>query len=226
MNQYLNDIYLHYVLDLWVQQRRQTLDGDAIIIRYADDFVLGFQYEHEGRKFCNELEGRFTRFNLGIHPSKSKFIRFGRFASMQCKERNLRKPATFTFLGFVHCCGKSVSKKFTVLRRTDKKRMNLQLKMIKSELRRRMHLRIHDVGLWLRRLLLGHMNYYGVPDNIRNVDTFFRRVGILWYKALRRRSQRTKITWKRIYALQSRYFPKLAAVHAWPRERFDAKYLK
>ena len=221
----LANVYLHYVYDLWVQQwRKKRARGDMIVVRYADDTVVGFQFERDAKAFLQNLKQRLTRFGLSIHPEKTRLISFGRFAQERCRKRGLGKPETFDFLGFTHYCGKSrKSKAFVLGRRTIKKRLRAQLREIKAELRRRLHRPIRETGEWLRRVLTGHLNYYGVPGNSKTLSSFFYHVGWLWLRALRRRSQRTRMTWERFNRRRDSYFPKVRIVHPLPWERFDAK---
>lgn len=195
-----------------------------IVVRYADDTVVGFQFERDSEAFLQYLKQRLNRFGLSIHPEKTRLISFGRFALERCRKRGLRKPETFDFLGFTHYCGKSWrSNAFVLVRKTIKKRLRAQLREIKTELRRRLHRPIRETGMWLRRVLMGHLNYYGVPGNSKTLSSFFYQVGWLWLRALRRRSQRTRMTWERFNRLIDPYFPKVRIVHPHPGERFDAK---
>jgi group II intron reverse transcriptase/maturase len=216
----LANIYLHYALDLWMDQwRRRWARGDVIFVRYADDFVLGFQYRSDAEKFVGELRERLRRFNLELHDDKTRLIEFGRYAAQDRKRRGLRKPATFNFLGFTHICGKTQKGKFVVWRLTMRKRLHAKLKQIKLELRRRMHLSIPVVGQWLRRILQGHYNYYGVPRNYRAMSTFRYEVSRLWFKTLRRRSQKTRLNWDRMSRLGKRWLPFPKIRHPYPEQR-------
>jgi len=216
----LANIYLHYALDLWMGQwRRRRARGDVIFVRYADDFVLGFQYRSDAEKFAGELRERLRRFNLELHDDKTRLIEFGRFAAQDRKRRGLGKPAIFNFLGFTHICGKTQKGKFVVWRLTMRKRLHAKLKQIKAELRRRMHLSIPVVGQWLRRILQGHYNYYGVPRNYRAMSTFRHEVSRLWFKTLRRRSQKTRLNWNRMRRLEKRWLPVPKIRHPYPEQR-------
>ena len=216
----LANIYLHYALDLWMDQwRRRRARGDVIFVRYADDFVLGFQYRSDAKKFTGELRERLRGFNLELHNDKTRLIEFGRFAAQNRKQRGQGKPATFSFLGFTHICGKTQKGRFVVWRLTMRKRLRAKLKQIKAELRRRMHLSIPVVGQWLRRILQGHYNYYGVPLNYRAMSTFRYEVSRLWFKTLRRRSQKTRLNWDRMSRLEKRWLPFPKIRHPYPEQR-------
>jgi group II intron reverse transcriptase/maturase len=190
----LANVYLHYVLDLWADQWRKTrASGDMIIVRYADDFVVGFQHESDAGRFLEDLRERFREFNLELHADKTRVIEFGRFASERRKRRGDGKPSTFNFVGFTHICGKTREGKFVVLRQTIAKRMRAKLAGLKEALRRSRHLPVPQVGRWLGRVLTGHYRYYGVPRNYPALDLFRDRVRRLWHRALNRRSQRGRI---------------------------------
>jgi len=221
----LANVYLHYVFDLWSQAwRKHRAQGDMIMIRYADDTIVGFEDRQEAEQFLSALHKRMAQFALSLHPDKTRLIAFGRFAMDKARRRG-HKPATFDFLGFTHYCTQARSNGwFVVGRKTIKKRMRAQLQTIKQELRRRMHLDVATVGRWLHRVLLGHLNYYAVPGNGPNVDAFFREVGKLWLKMLRRRSQRHCTNWARFNRLRARYFPHVKIIHPHPIQRFDAKH--
>src|SRR4051812_17654198 len=177
----LANLYLHHVFDLWAEHWRKTrAHGDVIIVRYADDFVVGFQHESDARRFLDELRERFRRFNLELHAEKTRVIEFGRYASERRERRGEGKPATFNFLGFTHVCDKTRKGWFTVLRRTMARRMHAKLKSLQEELRRRMHEAVHDVGRWLKQVLQGHYRYYGVPRNYAMLDLFRDRVRWIW----------------------------------------------
>ena len=221
----LANIYLHYVFDLWAHAwRRKTTSGDVIVIRYADDIVLGFQHEHEARRFRHELEERMGAFELALHPEKTRLIRFGRFAAMDRKKRGQGKPETFDFLGFTHFCSRSwITGAFVIGRRTIKKRMRAQLLAIKTELRRRWHNPVAETGAWLNKVLTGHLNYYAVPLNAGSLTWFFSRLMHLWRRALRRRSQRAYLNWEKFSRLVDRFFPPIRILHPMPRHRFDGQ---
>ena len=217
----LANIYLHYVFDLWVRQwRQQKARGDVIVVRFADDFVVGFQYRPEAERFLKELQERFAQFGLTLHPDKTRLIEFGRYAIETRKKRGERKPETFNFLGFTHICGKTRKGMYTVLRQTMRKRRQDKLKELKQELRRRMHLSVAEQGAYLRSVLAGHFRYYGVPMNTPALGSFRYAVGWLWCKNLRRRSQRHRVTWKRMLCYIQRWFPLVRVHHPYPLVRF------
>lgn len=213
----LSNLYLHYVFDLWSHAwRKKRASGDVIITRFADDIVLGFQYQQEARRFLGDLTERFGSFGLTLHPVKTRLIAFGRFAP---------QPETFEFLGFVHICSQRFKdRQFTIKRRTVTKRMRQQLQAIKASLKRRRHDPIPQQGAWLRRVVQGHYNYYGVPGNMRSLKSFQTEVERYWLRALRRRGQRHRLTWSRFRSLARRWSPKPRIVHPYPNMRFDAKH--
>ena len=216
----LANIYLHYVLDLWVNKwRRQEARGDVIIVRYADDFILGFQYKDEAEGFGAALQTRLGKYNLELNQDKTRLIEFGRFAISNRERRGIGKPETFDFLGFTHICGKTRSGQFTVRRQTIAKRMRMKLKAIKRMLRIRINWPIWKVGCWLKTVLTGHYRYYGVPRNFAMLKAFRRGVERLWYNTLKRRSHKHKITWKRMYKITDRWLPRPHIVHPYPSER-------
>jgi group II intron reverse transcriptase/maturase len=216
----LANIYLHYVLDLWAQAWRRQAKGDVIIVRYADDGVVGFQHESEARRFWADLAERFTKFGLELHPVKTRLLEFGRYAAEERKRNGRGKPESFDFLGFTHVCGKTRKGRFAVLRRTSRKRMRRKLGEVKTELRRRLHVPVPEVGKWLRTVLRGHFNYYGVPQNSAALNTFRYYVSWLWWRTLRRRSQNTRLTWERMRRLVERYLPLVRITHPYPSVRF------
>jgi group II intron reverse transcriptase/maturase len=216
----LSNIYLHYVFDLWVQWwRRSKARGDVIVTRFADDFVLGFQYRNEAEKFLTELRERFARFGLRLHPDKTRLIEFGRYAAQTRERRREGKPETFNFLGFTHICGKTKKGMFTVLRKTMRKKWQAKLREVYTELRRRMHEPIPKQGAYLRAVVAGHMRYYGVPMNIRSLCAFRWKVMWLWWKVLRLRSQKSNLTWTRMSRLAAIWLPSARIHHPYPSER-------
>jgi group II intron reverse transcriptase/maturase len=220
----LANVYSHYVLDLWAHQwRRQHAHGDLILARFADDFVVGFEHRKDAERFWAALRDRLAKFGLDLNAEKTRLIEFGRFAAQDRKARGLGKPETFRFLGFTHICGKTQSGQFRVLRITDSKRMKAKLHAVKGELRRRRHLPIPEQGRWLANVLRGHANYYGVPGNQRALYAFRSEVVRLWFMALRRRSQRTTVTWERMGRIRARWLPFLYVTQPWPETRFDAR---
>jgi group II intron reverse transcriptase/maturase len=220
----LANVYLHYVFDLWAHQwRTRHARGDVVVVRFADDAVVGFEYREDAERFWAELRERLAEFNLELNAEKTRLIRFGRFAAQQRTERGLGKPETFQFLGFTHICGKTKAGRFKLKRVTDKKRMRKKLSAVKAELIRRRHLPIPDQGRWLASVIRGHCNYYAVPDNSAAINAFRYRLIGHWLMALRRRSQRTRLTWKRMYRLAERWLPQVRILHPWPNDRFDAR---
>jgi group II intron reverse transcriptase/maturase len=217
----LANIYLHYVFDLWVQAwRKKHAHGDVIVVRFADDIVLGFQSEMEAKRFRAELEERFRKFKLELHPEKTRLVEFGPFAADNRRRRGEGKPETFAFLGFTHICAKKRSNgRFTVLRQTIRKRLQAKLSEVKAELRRRMLDPIPEQGSWLRSVVGGHTRYYGVPMNSPALRLFRFQVGWLWSRALSRRSQNGRITWDRMRRLIDRWLPPAHVCHPYPLRR-------
>jgi RNA-directed DNA polymerase len=217
----LANIYLHYVFDLWVQHWRKTkAKGDVIVVRWADDFVVGFEHQSDAEQFHHELAERFAKFKLKLHPEKTRVIEFGRFAVNNRKRRGQGKPETFNFLGFTHICGQTRSQgMFTVLRRTMSQRKRAKLKEIKTELSKRMHQPVPEVGKWLRTVVGGHNRYYGVPTNLQSLSVFRFHVGRCWYRTLRRRSQKTRLTWERMRRLIDHWLPRPLLHHSYPSWR-------
>lgn len=220
----LANIYLHYVYDLWVKLwRKKKARGDLIVIRYADDTVVGFQYSQDAEAFLKDLKQRLEKFGLCLHPKKTRLIRFGRYARDRCNKMGQKRPDSFDFLGFTHYCGKSWKTGWFVLgRKTINKRMRAQLQEVKVELRRRLHRPTGETGRWLNRVLMGHLNYYGVPGNGKSLNAFFKQVCWYWIRSLRRRSQRNKMTWDRFSQLRDRFIPKVRIIHPHPWTRFSA----
>jgi RNA-directed DNA polymerase len=220
----LANIYLHYALDLWAERRRRALTGDMIIVRYADDFIIGFQHEHEARRFLDEMRERLGKFALSLHPEKTRLIEFGRFAAERRQRRGLGKPETFNFLGFTFACGKTRSGKFQIRRNTRTDRMRAKLREIKGRLRRCMHQPIPEQGEWLGPVVRGYFNYFAVPTNGRALDVFRHHVTDLWRRTLRRRGQRDRITWERMTQLVNDWLPKPTILHPWPSDRFAVRH--
>jgi RNA-directed DNA polymerase len=220
----LANIYLHYAFDLWVRQwRRKTAQGDMIVVRYADDAVLGFEHRAEAEVFLEELRERMRKFGLELHPEKTRLIEFGRYAEQNRERRGEGKPETFDFLGFTHICGKTWKGNwFTIRRQTVKKRMRGKLQAVKQELRKRWHKRVAENGEWLRSVVQGYFNYHAVPGNFEALRIFRREVARMWLTALRRRSQRDRRTWTRLQPIIERYLPKPRILHPLPVVRFDA----
>jgi group II intron reverse transcriptase/maturase len=217
----LANIYLHYAFDLWVQAWRRTrARGDVIVVRFADDIVLGFQSKSDAERFWAELIERFRKFCLELHPEKTRLLEFGPYAAGNRKRLGQGKPETFNFLGFTHICGKKRSNgRFTVLRQTIRKRLQAKLSEVKAELRRRMHDPILEVGKWLRSVVGGHIRYYGVPMNGPALHLFRFQVGRLWHRALSRRSQNGRVLWDRMRRLIDRWLPPARVCHPYPLRR-------
>jgi group II intron reverse transcriptase/maturase len=221
----LANLYLHYVFDLWVQQwRKRHARGDIVVVRYADDFAVGFQHRGDAVRFLGELRERFRKFALELHPEKTRLIAFGKYANERRKERGLKGSAEiFSFLGFTHGCGKTSNGKFVLTRRTVAKRMRSKLHEVKTEIQRRQHLPIPVQGRWLGQVVRGYFAYYAVPTNIQAMGTFRTQVTRHWHKALRRRSQRDRMTLTRMIVLERRWIPRARILHPWPEDRFDAR---
>lgn len=217
----LANVFLHYVYDLWVRQwRKRKARGEVIVIRFADDTVVGFQYESDAKQFHEELKERFLKFGLELHPEKTRLIEFGRFAAGNRKKRKEGKPDTFTFLGFTHICGKTRENgKFTIWRHTIKKKMHKKLKEIKDELKKRMHNSIRGVGQWLKAVVTGHYRYYGVPGNYEAMNYFRYLIGQKWKHSLGRRSQKATITYEQMGKLIDQWIPQPQICHKYPSER-------
>ena len=217
----LANIYLHYVFDRWVQHwRNKHAQGDVVIVRFADDFVVGFQHRFEAERFLAELHKRLAQFGLELHPDKTRLIEFGRYAVHNRLKRGRGKPETFNFLGFTHICGKTRKGHFTVLRKTMRKRFQAKLKEVYAELRRRMHDPIPEQGAYLRSVVAGHTRYYGVPMNGPSVSVFRKEVCRLWLKILRRRSHKHHLPWNRMERLIARWIPVSRVCHPYPLVRF------
>jgi RNA-directed DNA polymerase len=219
------NVYLHYVFDLWVHRWRLTkAAGDMIVTRYADDTIVGFQHEHEARAFLDDLKERMHKFELALHPDKTRLIRFGRQAVKQREKLGEGKPETFDFLGFTHFCTRSRKwGSFVIGRKTIKKRMRAKLLAIKIELRKKMHDPIAKTGGWMKQMLQGHLNYFAVSGNHPNLWWFFNKVRWLWLAALKRRSQKARLSWEKFIRLVARFFPPIKTLHPLPCHRFDAK---
>jgi group II intron reverse transcriptase/maturase len=216
----LANIYLHYVFDLWAHRWRQTqATGDVVVVRFADDFVVGFQYRPEAERFLAELRARFAKFGLSLHPDKTRLLEFGPFADQNRRGRGQGKPETFNFLGFTHICGRKRSGMFTVLRQTVRRRLQAKLQEVKTELRRRMHFPIPEQGAYLRSVVGGHVRYYGVPMNGPAIGLFRRAVGRLWRRVLLRRSQTHCLPWRRMQRYLARWLPPARICHPYPLVR-------
>ena len=222
----LANLYLHYVLDLWaVQWRRRNARGDVIIVRYADDAVLGFQFRDEAERFLQELKERTAKFGLELHPVKTRLIEFGRFAAERRKKRGEGSPETFNFLGFTHICGTSrQTGYFTIIRKTISKRRAAKLKQMHAELKQRLHDPLAETAKWLRSVVRGYFQYHAIPGNERSLDQFRSHVLRSWLRQIRRRSQRSHWTWERFLERLGGLLPAVCTVHPYPTTRFDAKY--
>jgi len=223
----LANVYLHYVFDLWVEAwRKKVARGDVIVVRYADDLVVGFEHRIEAERFLEEFRERLAKFGLELHADKTRLIEFGRFAARTRQRRGQGKPETFTFLGFIHFCGQLTTGPFIVWRITAKKRMVAKLKAIKAELQRRKHHRTTEVGVWLRKVVLGYYQYHAVPGNTGQLRVFTYRVRWLWRSVLIRRSQRAGVRWARLHPLLNRWIPPPRVLHPYPDARFAATHPK
>jgi group II intron reverse transcriptase/maturase len=217
----LANIYLHYALDLWAERwRRREATGDMIFVRYADDFIVGFQHEADARRFLDEMRKRLQEFALSLHPDKTRLIEFGRFAAANREQRGLGKPETFNFLGFTFMCGKSRQGFFLLKRKTRRDRMRAKLRMVKQEMRRRMHQPIPEQGRWLWHVVRGYFNYHAVPMNTRALAVFRAEIARSWHRVLNRRSQKANLTRVRMDKLIDDWLPKPRILHPWPDKRF------
>jgi group II intron reverse transcriptase/maturase len=217
----LANVYLHYVFDLWVQQwRKKRARGEVVVVRLADDFVVGFEHRQEAERFLEELRERFAKFGLELHPDKTRLIPFGRYAERNWRNGRGPKPGTFNFLGFTHSCGKTRNGRFIVLRQTMRRRMLAKLKEVKAELWRRMHHTIPEQGTYLRSVVMGHVRYYGVPLNGWSLVAFRKEVERLWRRTLLRRSQQHRLPWQRMRRYTVRWLPPARVCHPYPWARF------
>src|SRR5499427_3243468 len=217
----LANIYMHYVFDLWAHRwRRREAQGDMIIVRYADDFVVGFEYESDARRFWDSLRARLEEFALSLHPDKTRLIEFGRHAADRRARAGLGKPETFRFLGFVFICGRSRKGKFLVHRKSRRDRMRAKLGEVKKELRKRMHRPIPEQGRWLAQVVRGYFAYHAVPTNGLRISAFRYFVVRFWLRTLRRRSQKDRFSWERIKRLADDFLPQPKILHPWPSVRF------
>ncbi len=221
----LANVYLHYVLDLWAERwRRHEATGDMIIVRYADDVVVGFEHEADASRFLEAMRTRFEAFALSLHPDKTRLIEFGRHAAARRRQRGLGKPETFTFLGFTFICGKTRNGKFLLKRKSRGDRVRAKLAEVKEELRHRRHQSIPEQGKWLAHVVTGFFNYHAVPTNFAALQAFRDHVRDLWRRSLRRRSQRDNTTYDRMKKLANDWLPKPRILHPWPRDRFAVKH--
>jgi len=217
----LANVYLHYCFDLWAKRwRRHEATGDMIIVRYADDIVVGFEHESDARRFSDAMRKRLEEFSLSLHPDKTRLIEFGRLAAAKRVQRGLGKPETFKFLGFVFICGRSRKGKFMLRRKSRRDRMRAKLSELKEELWRRMHQAIPEQGRWLAQVVRGYFAYHAVPTNFPALSAFRYHVTRLWLRTLRRRSQKDRLTWARITKLANDFLPQPKILHPWPSVRF------
>lgn len=220
----LANLYLHYVFDLWVRRwRNRQAHGDVVVVRFADDFVVGFQHRQDAERFLAELRARFAQFGLELHPEKTRLIRFGRFAAQDRRAQGEGKPESFNFLGFTHSCAKTRKGRFAVLRQTMRKRWQAKLREVKAELRRRMHSPLREQGAYVRAVVLGHVRYFGVPRNGPALSAFRMAVGRLWWRVLRRRSQRHRLAWQRMQPHVQHWLPPARICHPYPQQRFGVR---
>src|SRR6516162_1896827 len=217
----LANIYLHYTLDLWaVRWRQREATGDMIFVRYADDFIVGFQHESDARRFLDVMHERLRKFALSLHPEKTRLIEFGRFAAERRQRRGLGKPETFNFLGFTFICGKTRAGKFQIRRKTRRDRMLAKLRMVKEEMRGRMHQPIAVQGKWLWYVVRGYFNYHAVPTNSRALVAFRTEIAKSGHRVLIRRGELTSLNWTRMNRLIDEWLPKPRILHTWPDKRF------
>ena len=221
----LANVYLHYVIDLWAEQwRKREAKGDMIVVRYADDLVLGFEHEADARRFLDAMRARLEAFALSLHPDKTRILEFGRHAGAQRAARGLGKPETFNFLGFTLICGKSRRGKFLIHRKSRRDRVRAKLKDVKDKLHKRMHRPLLETGKWLGLIVRGFMNYHAVPTNFRAVKGFRDVTLWLWRRALKRRGDKDKTTWDQITKLADACLPKARILHPWPEQRFAVRH--
>jgi len=221
----LANIYLHYVFDLWANRwRKRHAQGQVIIVRYADDIVVGFEHEADARRFLMDLQQRMETFALSLHPDKTRLIEFGRFAAQNRARRGLGKPETFKFLGFTHICGRSRKGVFQLKRKTRPDRLQATLRKVKEALRRRMHDSIPEQGRWLAQVVRGYFNYHAVPTNTKSIQRFRNLVTDLWRRTLMRRSQRDRTTWTQAARIAIAYLPAVRILHPWPTARFAVNH--
>ena len=217
----LANVYLHYVFDLWAERwRRHEATGDMILVRYADDIVVGFEHEADARRFWDDMRKRFEEFSLSLNPDKTRLIEFGRFAADRRARRGLGKPETFNFLGFTFICERNSRGRFLVKRTTRRDRMRATLRRIKEELRRRMHEPIPEQGAWLKQVVRGFFAYHAVPTNGSALGAFYYYVKRIWLRTLRRRSQKDRFSWQRMHGLAADWLPQPRILHPYPDKRF------
>jgi len=221
----LANIYLHYVFDLWAERwRRREAAGDMIMVRYADDIIVGFQHEKDASRFWEAMRDRLQEFSLSLHPEKTRLIEFGRFAAQNRERRGLGKPETFKFLGFVLISAKSRRGDFQIRRKSRRDRMSAKLREIKEGLREQRHLPAPEVGKWLAQVVAGYFAYHAVPTNSPALSAFRYHVAVLWHRQLCRRSQRAYVVWERMAKLVDEFLPKPRVLHPWPSVRFAVRH--
>jgi RNA-directed DNA polymerase len=221
----LANVYLHYAFDLWAKRwRRREATGDMIIVRYADDIVVGFEHESDARRFWDAMRERLQEFSLSLHPEKTRLIEFGRFAAANRRRRGLGKPDSFKFLGFSFICGKSLRGNFLLKRRSRRDRMKAKIKEVAGELRRRMHQSIPEQGTWLKQVITGYFAYHAVPTNWAALGAFRDEITKRWQWTLQRRSQKGSRTWEQMKKLADDWLPKPRILHPWPHQRFAVKH--
>ena len=217
----LANVYLHYVFDLWANRwRHREATGNVIIVRYADDFIVGFEREGDARRFWTAVRNRLEEFSLSLHPDKTRLIQFGRFAANHRAQRGFGKPETFNFLGFTFICSTGRNGRFLLQRKTRRDRLRAKLKEVKEEMRQRRHQPIPEQGKWLKQVLTGFLAYYAVPTNGRTLSAFRYRIIDLWRRSLHRRSQKDRTNWERITKLVNDFLPRVRILHPWPLARF------
>src|SRR5216683_978362 len=222
----LANVYLHYVYDLWVEQwRTRHARGDMIVVRYADDTIVGFQHQQDAERFLIDLKERLAKFALSLHPEKTRLLEFGRYAAERRAERGQGKPETFDFLGLTYyCTTRKDGTDFQLGRKTQRKRMKAKLREIKETLRRLRHTPIDEQGRWLGTMMKGYFAYFAVPTNTYLLSAFRYHTSIIWFRSLRRRSQRHRLTWERMVRLIKRFLPSPRVLHPWPNHRFNVKH--
>jgi len=213
------------VFDLWVEAWRQKVaKGEVIVVRYADDLVVGFEYRTDAEQFLKAFQERLSKFGLEVNAEKTRLIEFGRFAIQNRQQRGEGKPDTFTFLGFTHYCGKRRKDgTFIVRRKTVRKRMVAKLRLIQADLHYRMHEPVASVGKWLQKVVAGYYRYHAVPGNLNQLRVFGQRLRRLWYRVLCRRSQKA-VPWDRLIPIFDRWIPEPRVLHPYPTQRFFATH--
>jgi group II intron reverse transcriptase/maturase len=219
----LANLYLHYVFDLWFRRWARQQHGDVIAVRFADDFIVGFQHREDAERFLTELRDRFATFGLELHPDKTRVVPFGPRVWAGWRAGRGQKPDTFDFLGFTHISGMSRQGRHILQRKTVRKRRQAKLREVATELRFRMHDPVPEQGAYLRSVIDGHFRYYGVPGNGAQLGAFRNCVVRCWRNSLRRRSQKHGITWERIYRYAARWIPPVRIHHPWPAQRYGVK---